>query len=309
MAIRVANAPCSWGVIEGRGQGAPYDQMLDELVETGYQGTELGDYGYMPTDAKQLGEELTRRNLTMLGAFEAVELRRPDAVKNMRERIVAIAGLLAGVAHIGDPGWQPFFILSDDNGRDPVRAHHAGRIRPDQGLAEDEWKLFARNATSVAELVAGETGIDTVFHHHCAGFVETPDEIARLLEETDNAALGLVFDTGHYVYGTGTGDTGAAALGGLTRFFERVRYVHFKDCHHELAGRARAEGWDYTEAVRRGIFCELGEGSVDFAAVLTFLTEQGYQGWITVEQDVLPGMGTPRESARRNREYLRSLGV
>jgi inosose dehydratase len=28
-----------------------------------------------------------------------------------------------------------------------------------------------------------------------------------------------------------------------------------------------------------------------------------------VEQDVLPGMGQPKESARRNREYIRSLGV
>jgi len=26
-----------------------------------------------------------------------------------------------------------------------------------------------------------------------------------------------------------------------------------------------------------------------------------------VEQDILPGMGTPKESARRNREYLRSI--
>jgi inosose dehydratase len=28
-----------------------------------------------------------------------------------------------------------------------------------------------------------------------------------------------------------------------------------------------------------------------------------------VEQDILPGMGNPRESARRNREYLRSIGI
>jgi inosose dehydratase len=32
-------------------------------------------------------------------------------------------------------------------------------------------------------------------------------------------------------------------------------------------------------------------------------------GWIVVEQDVLPGMGTPKESAQRNREYLKSIGL
>jgi inosose dehydratase len=57
------------------------------------------------------------------------------------------------------------------------------------------------------------------------------------------------------------------------------------------------------------VFCELGRGSVDFPGVLAALEEIGYDGWIVVEQDVLPGMGTPRESARRNRDYLRTIGI
>ena len=58
-----------------------------------------------------------------------------------------------------------------------------------------------------------------------------------------------------------------------------------------------------------GVFCELGRGCVDFPGVLAALTETGYDGWIVVEQDILPGMGNPRESARRNREYLRGIGL
>ena len=63
----------------------------------------------------------------------------------------------------------------------------------------------------------------------------------------------------------------------------------------------------YFEALRHGVFCELGQGCVDFAAVLRWLKETGYQGYTLVEQDVLPGMGNPKDSARRNREYLRSI--
>ncbi|NIA14590.1 MAG: xylose isomerase, partial [Nitrospiraceae bacterium] len=51
--IQVGNAPCSWGSLEFEGlDGEPigYARMLDELVETGYRGTELGDWGFMPTD-------------------------------------------------------------------------------------------------------------------------------------------------------------------------------------------------------------------------------------------------------------------
>jgi len=74
-----------------------------------------------------------------------------------------------------------------------------------------------------------------------------------------------------------------------------------------VAGRARAEHWDYFQALRQGVFCELGNGSVDFPAVLRWLKANRYDGYTLVEQDVLPGMGTPKESARRNRDYLRSI--
>jgi inosose dehydratase len=40
---------------------------------------------------------------------------------------------------------------------------------------------------------------------------------------------------------------------------------------------------------------------------LRWLTTRKYEGYTIVEQDILPGMGSPKESARRNREYLRSI--
>lgn len=305
--ISVANAPCSWGLLEGREDGAiGYEQMLDELVATGYAGTELGDLGFMPADPELLAAELQARTLVMLGGFEGVNLRERDAVQLARPRITQIARLLGAVA---DAERAPYFILADDNGRDPLRELHAGRVTPEQGLDEASWDVFAANAEEVARIVAGESGLRTLFHPHCAGFVETPAEIERLLELTDPGLLNLVFDTGHYVYGSGEPDDGQLALRGLERFWERVEYVHFKDCEPRLAARARSAGWSYTHAVRQGIFCELGLGSVDFSGVLGFLRERGYADWITVEQDVLPGMGTPRASAQRNREYLRSLGL
>jgi inosose dehydratase len=314
---RVGNAPCSWGTIEdsiseaGGGGGServPYGRMLDELVATGYRGTELGDYGFMPTDPERLRAELEERGLTMLGAFEGVNLVDPAEHLPGRERVLRNARLLAGVADLGDPGWRPMLVLADDNGRDPERFAKAGRVTPEMSLSGEGWRTFARGAEEIARAVHGETGLATVFHPHCAGFVETPREIEALLELTTPEALQLVFDTGHFLYGTGSNDA-AQVLGALERYRERIAYVHFKDCDPEVATRAREQGWDYRRAVAEGVFCELGQGSVDFAAVLDKLRELGYDGWITVEQDVLPGMGSPRESARRNREYLRSIGL
>ncbi len=126
-----------------------------------------------------------------------------------------------------------------------------------------------------------------------------------MLELTDPAAIGLVFDTGHYAYGAGNFDVAA----GLERFKDRILYVHLKDCHSQVAAEARGKQWDYFEALKHGVFCELGKGGVDFSAVLRWLRQTGYSGYTLVEQDVLPGMGAPKESARRNREYLRSIEV
>jgi len=300
--LLVGNAPCSWGTLEFEGQKGeqiPFDRMLNELVETGYTGTELGDWGYMPTDPPALRRELQTRRLTMLGAFVPVRLKDRAAHEEGAERAVKTAKLLAAVA--GDP--RPFLVLADENGSVPMRTAKAGRITNEEGLTHGEWKIFAEGAEQVARRVQGETGLATVFHHHCAGYVETPTEIATLLEETDPALVGLVFDTGHYAYGAGNFDV----LAGLKRFQERTWYVHLKDCDPQVAERARKEGWDYFTALRHGLFCELGKGGVDFRGVLRFLGEKRYGGYVLVEQDVLPGMGTPKESADRNRAYLRSI--
>jgi inosose dehydratase len=300
--LRAGNAPCSWGTLEfgeTKGEQTGFARMLDELAEAGYTGTELGDWGYMPTDPAALRAELLKRGLVMLGAFVPVALK--DGAEHAPGAAAAVktARLLAAVA--SEPA--PFLVLADNNGTVEARTRNAGRVTPELGLSAAEWRTFADGANRIAREVLDETGLRTVFHHHCAGYVETPEEITRILELTDPRLVGLVFDTGHYVFGGGPAD----AADGLNRFGERVWYIHFKDCHAEVAAQARAAGWDYFEALRHGVFCELGRGSVDFPAVLEQLKRRGYRGYVLVEQDVLPGMGSPLESARRNREYLRSI--
>ncbi len=307
--LSIGNAPCSWGTLEFEGlsgEPIPQPQMLDELVQTGYTGSELGDWGFMPTEPAALAADFTRRGLALTGAFVPVRLLHADAPAEGVERAVRTARLLADAAAQTGQTVAPFLVLADDNGSDPIRTQNAGRITPEMELSDEEWETFARGAQQVAEAVRRETGLRTVFHHHCAGYVETPDEIARLLELTDPQTLGLVFDTGHYVYAGGDCD---GLVPALDRFAGRIWYVHFKDCDPAVRAAAAEQNWDYFEAVRRGVFCELGKGCVNFPAVLAWLRDRSYSGFITVEQDVLPGMGAPRESAQRNRDYLRQIGV
>ena len=155
----------------------------------------------------------------------------------------------------------------------------------------------------MARAVLDETGVKTVFHHHCAGFIETPAEIDRFLQSTNPLLIGLCLDTGHYTFG------GGDALSGYKQHAERIWHVHFKDHEPNVARQSREQAWDGPTSVGHGVFCELGRGDVDFPGVVKTLQDIGYAGWIVVEQDVLPGMGTPKESAHRNREYLKSIGL
>ena len=298
--IKVANAPCSWGVLEFGlgGEVADYRQVLNEIVETGYEGTELGDWGFMPTDPAQLREEIHSRGLTLLGAFVPVMLNSYNAHSSGINGAVRTARLLAEVEDD-----LPLIILADDNGNVLERTQNAGRILSDQWLKESEWEIFAEGVNKIVEAVKKESGLRTVFHHHCAGYIEQPQEIDTLMRLTDPKRLGLCFDTGHYRFG------GGDPVAGIQKYKDRIWHVHFKDCHPLIAERSRVEQWDYFTSVRKGIFCELGQGDINFAQVKSELEKMGYEGWIVAEQDVLPGMGRPKESAKRNREYLEGIGI
>jgi inosose dehydratase len=281
-------------------------QMLDELTDTGYAGTELGDWGYFPTDPERLSQMLKDHNLVITGAFTPVAFADPDAHQAGVETALRNARLLHETAARLGQSITPYIVLADNNGSDPVRTQHAGRVTPEVMLSEAGAHTFASGVESAARAVREETGLPAAFHHHCGGFVETPDEIERLLTMTDPELVGLVLDTGHYVWGSGDSQGPNAAL---ERFEDRIRYIHFKDCNPQVMAQTRAQDWDYFGAMNHGIFCELGQGCVDFPAVVDWLRRQEYDGFVTVEQDVLPGMGAPRESAARNRTYLRRLGV
>jgi inosose dehydratase len=298
--VRIANAPCSWGVIEGiDGETAGYVRVIEEMAETGYVGTELGDWGFMPTDPDHLRAELDARGLALMGSWVSVWLHDKAKHQSSADDAVRTGKQLARVG-----GKDAVVVLGNDPYGDPFRTKVAGRVRPQDALTEEQFKVFAEGANYVARRVFDEAGIRTVVHQHIGTWIETEAEARKLFDMTDPSVLGLCLDTGHWTFGAG-GDPVAA----VREFRDRVWHVHFKDADPAIIAASRTDELSGPESVGRGVFCELGKGCVDFPGMLKALEDIDYQGWIVVEQDVLPGMGHPHESARRNREYLRSIGV
>ncbi len=305
--IRIGNAPCSWGTLEFGSLSEnrqTYADMLDQLAAAGYLGSELGDWGFMPTTPSELAECFVSRNLELTGAYVGTPLEDPDRLASNLEINLRTARLLAEAASLIGQKTQPHLVLAADNGTNPVRVQYAGRISPAMELNTEGWRRLAAACDQIACTVREETGLPVVFHHHAAGFVETPEEVSRVMEMTSDA-VGLVFDTGHYALGASRADT---ILDTMNAFAERISYVHFKDWSSVVAKKVESLGLDYFEAVREGIFCELGEGEVDFPAVRDWMVAHEYKGYLTVEQDIIPGLGSPFESAQRSRKYLREIG-
>ncbi len=293
--IRIATAPVSWGVmeVEGWARKQSYAEVLDEMVEAGYNGTELGPYGFLPTDSKELKAELAKRKLALLGAFVPLPMGDAQRHEKGKQEALEVARLLAA-------GGAPYLVLSDE--MNPHRMAIAGSAGPNDGFTEAQWEGAAKLVDTIAR-AARDIGVKSVFHHHTGTFVETPAEVERLLKVTDPALLGICLDTGHYFYGGGN------PVEFARRHAARIWHLHLKDIRTAVLDEVRRDKIPYLDAVRRGVFCELGDGGVDLAGVIRELDKAGFDGWGVFEQDVdptLPGVN-PKTSAARSREYLRRV--
>jgi inosose dehydratase len=299
---RVGNAPVSWAVYEAHLPNPPYASVLDAIAASGYEGTELGPYGYLPTDKDALERELDARNLTLGSSFVPVSLEDPAATDAVIAHCLKVASLLAqfGVKEL---------IVADDEG--PMRQANAGRIPRDgsKGWTAAEWKNAIATLESIAKRVMDQHGLNVVVHHHAGTYIETPEEVDRLLEGTKPELVNLLLDTGHYVYGGGDPVDLAKRRG------DRIRYVHLKDADKAQLANVRSTDIPMQDAWKRGIFCALGEGVVDFKGVAAELAKRNYDGWMIVEQDIVPDENgkfnpDPTESARKSRKYVKeALGL
>ncbi len=292
--IQIGNAPCSWGVEFADDPRNPsWRRVLAEAAEAGYRGIELGPVGFMPEDPAILGEGLAEHGLTLIGGVVFRPFHDPAAWEELQDaaRRTCQALVSHGARHL---------VLIDSIS--PRRAPTAGRAREAEQMDKAEWTAFAGRFREIAKMGA-DHGLTVGVHAHAAGFMDFEPELERLLEEIDESLLKICFDTGHHSY------AGFDPVAFMRRHIQRISYMHFKDIDPAVKARAIANRTGFYDACAQGIFCNLGKGDVDFAAVRQVLLENGYDGWCTVEQDCDPaGPTKPVEDAAANRAFLSTIG-
>jgi len=182
--MRLATAPVNWNnpdVPEYRAW-IPYGRMMDEFVAAGYDACEWGSN--MPSDQAILNPELQSRGLTIVGAF--VGLALCDAERRDAElgRALGIAAFLRATG-----GTR---LIAADSGDDRRRAE-AGHVDPAGGLTDGQWRSLGEGLDELGRRLE-PMGMRLVFHNHVGTYVETADETARLLDETDLERVGWCLD-------------------------------------------------------------------------------------------------------------------
>jgi len=293
MHLRVANAPTSWGIEEpGDPANPPWPRVLDEVASAGYAGIELGPLGYMPDRPAKLRAELDMRGLLLVAGFVFVPLHTP-------------AGVAAGLriarrtCELLSEAGARYLVIIQGFTRERERA--AGRAGAAPPLAGGEWATLVDGVHALARLAADEYGLLPCFHPHAGTHVEFEPEVERLVAATDPELVSLCVDTGHCAY------AGIDPVELYRRHAARVAYLHLKDLRPERLSEGELS---FEEAVAAGVFCPLGEGVVDFAALGAAMVEADYDGWAAVEQDRLPtDTASPAQQAAASLRHLRDAGL
>ena len=295
MTIEIGNAPCSWGVEFANDPRNPtWRKVLQDCAEAGYRGIELGPVGFMPEDPTILGEALDEFGLTLIGGVIFRPYHDPDAWEDVLDATHRTARALK--AH----GAEHLVIIDSIS---PRRAPTAGRADEAVQMDKAEWTGFRDRIVESARIGAEDYGLTVGIHAHAAGFMDFEPELIRLLDEVDEGLLKICFDTGHHSY------AGFDPVAFMQKYVSRISYMHFKDIDPKVKADVIANRTGFYEACGQGIFCNLGQGDVDFEAVRKVLLDTNFAGWCTVEQDCDPTLDVrPIDDARANRAYLQSIG-
>jgi len=296
MQVSIGNAPCSWGVeFADDPRNPPWTRVLDEAKAAGYTGIELGPLGYMPEDPSRLGPALAERGLTLIGGVLFRPFHDPSQWPQVWDAANRTCRALS--AHRAKR-----LVLIDSIS--PRRAPTAGRGAEAERLRGSERAGLLERIEAVARLGTEEFGLQVSMHAHAAGFVEFEDELEDVLASIEPALLGVCLDTGHCEY------AGFDPVAFYRRHSQRVTYLHFKDIDPGIRRRAIDERIGFYDACAAGLFCNLGDGVVDFGGLKSALTAAGYSGWGTVEQDRDPtGARSTLADATANLKYLHRIGL
>jgi inosose dehydratase len=289
--ITIGTAPDSWGVwFPSDPEQVPPGLFLREVAEAGYEWIELGPYGYLPSDAAKLSEQLDEYGLGVLAGTVFEHLHRPDSWDDVWTQVTNVAALTQAV------GGKHIVVIPE-----VWRHHKTGEPVENRELTEEQWKQKTSGLDELGRRILEEYGLHVQFHSHADSHVGYQPDIERLLESTNPEWVNLCFDTGHIAY------YGGDCLELIRKYPDRIGYLHLKQINPQVVAQVLDKDLSFPEAVRMGAMIEPPLGVPDMPALLDAVSalDRDIEG--IIEHDLYPcSPDLPLPIAKRTKTYLSS---
>ena len=237
-----------FGMIEK--DGLSVREKFELLQRLGYDGVELSS----PNDLSR-DEVLEARDATGLpihGVVDSVHWDKPFSHPDPDVRAAGREGLKTALAD--------------------AQAYGASTVLLVPAVVNEEISYadaYQRSQEEIRQMLplAEEHGVRIALENVWNGFLLSPLECARYIDEFESPYIGAYFDVGNIIH-FGWPEQWVRILG------ERILKLDIKDYSREAG---------HQEGAYAGFRVGIGEGDVDWPAVREALAEIGYEGWATAE--------------------------
>lgn len=288
-AIRIGINPISWSNddLPALGGETPLSTALAEGKEIGYEGFELN--GKFPKDGLGVADVLRPYDLALVSGWYSGRL----ASRSVAEEIEAIGAHVELLKHNGAR------VLVYGEVADAIQGQRIRLVERPRFHSDTAWQEYADKLTELARFTLSQ-GVRLGYHHHMGAYIESCEDIDKLMALT-GSEVGLLFDSGHCYMG------GGEPLQVLRKHVDRVCHVHFKDVRKAVVQLARNNLWSFPDCIVNGTFTVPGDGDIDFAALLEVLMQARYEGWLVVEAEQDPAVAPSYAYAKKGYDTLRHL--
>ncbi len=292
--LSIGVCPDQWGVwFDNDDKQIPPRQTMKEMAEAGFEILETGPWGYFPKDPKELKAWTDEYGMKVVAGTSWGVLHKPEQWPETERHFREIAETHAAVGAEYIVHLPPLY-----------RDDKTWEWTDDRVLSPEAWNTYITNANKLGKIMKEDYGLKMVLHPHGDSHIETPEEIARIFENTDPEYVNLCLDTGHIVYG------GGDPIEMVRKYPERITYVHIKAFDPALVKEAHEKDWPFGEAVARGASVTPPAGEPDMQKLVDALADLDKEMYVICEQDLYPADPSfPLPNAIKTREYLASCGL
>ncbi|GAB6104155.1 myo-inosose-2 dehydratase [Blautia glucerasea] len=288
--VKLGIAPIAWtnDDLPDLGGENTFEQCVSEMALAGFTGSEVGNK--YPKDPEILKKALQLRGVEICNQwFSSFLISKPfeEVEKEFRAQLSFLKAMGAKIIGASEQSYS-------------VQGQQETPVFGQKYVMDDkEWELLCSGLDRLGKIAKEEYGISLTFHHHMGTVVQNPDEVKRMMDNTNPEYVSLLFDTGHFAY------CGADPLEMVKTYADRIRHVHLKDIRPEVVQKVKDNGLSFLEGVRMGAFTIPGDGCIDFDPIFEVLEKAGYEGYMVVEAEQDPAKANPFEYALKARGFIR----